>query len=224
MSSRAVRKITGVWSPSRRIRRHTSNPSSSGMFTSSTTRSGGVRLDGTQRVVAVALGPRPHTRRSEGRWRRDRSGTPRRRRPGSWRCARAASRLKVGEFPGSLLGGRWVPPQSASVSADSQEGHRTCPARWFMLHPGLRRKGMEMIDTKAETKSPSGKRSRPGLPWAIGLGLIAAMAVGGLFWFFAGDAPAEVDLTETVSAVEESPAVGAQRRDRGRVVGGHHRR
>ena len=33
------------------------------------------------------------------------------------------------------------------------------------------------------------------------------MAIGGLIWFFAGDAPAEVDLTETVSAVEESAVV-----------------
>lgn len=33
------------------------------------------------------------------------------------------------------------------------------------------------------------------------------MAIGGLIWFFAGDATAEVDLTETASAVEESAPV-----------------
>lgn len=68
-------------------------------------------------------------------------------------------------------------------------------------------KGMEMIDTKAETESPVGRKRNRWLPWAIGLGLIVAVAIGGLFWFFAGDAPAEVDLTETVSAVDESAAV-----------------
>ena len=64
-----------------------------------------------------------------------------------------------------------------------------------------------MIDTKAATESPTGQKRHRWLPWAIGLGLIVAMAIGGLVWFFAGDAPAEVDLTETVSAVEESAAV-----------------
>jgi hypothetical protein len=33
------------------------------------------------------------------------------------------------------------------------------------------------------------------------------MAIGGLIWFFAGDSTAEVDLTETASAVEESAPV-----------------
>ena len=64
-----------------------------------------------------------------------------------------------------------------------------------------------MIDTQAATESPTGRKRNRWLPWAIGLGLIVAVAIGGLFWFFAGDAPAEVDLTETVSAVEESAAV-----------------
>ena len=64
-----------------------------------------------------------------------------------------------------------------------------------------------MIDTYGETESPTGRKRNRWLPWAIGLGLIAAVASGGLFWFFAGGAPAEVDLTETVSAVDETAAV-----------------
>ena len=64
-----------------------------------------------------------------------------------------------------------------------------------------------MIDTQPETESPTRRKRSRWLPWAIGLGLIVAVAVGGLFWFFAGDAPTEVNLTETVSAVDESAAV-----------------
>jgi polyisoprenoid-binding protein YceI len=61
-----------------------------------------------------------------------------------------------------------------------------------------------MIDTKANTESPSGETRRRWVPWAIGLGLIVVLVGGAMVWFFAGDAPAEVDLTETVSAVSES--------------------
>ena len=49
MPSRAVRKITGVVSPSARIRRQTSKPSSPGMLTSSTIEVGGELGDGGQR-------------------------------------------------------------------------------------------------------------------------------------------------------------------------------
>ena len=60
-----------------------------------------------------------------------------------------------------------------------------------------------MIDTEDGNRIADREEARRRwLPWAIGLGLIVAVAIGGLFWFFAGDAPAEVDLTETVSAVE----------------------
>ena len=64
-----------------------------------------------------------------------------------------------------------------------------------------------MIDTKTATESPAGRKRNRWLPWAIVLGLITAVAIGGLFWFYVGDAPAEVDLAETVSAVEETAAV-----------------
>ena len=64
-----------------------------------------------------------------------------------------------------------------------------------------------MIDTETAIESPTSGTRRRWLPWAIGLGLVVALVAGGLLWFFAGDAPAEVDLTETVSAVEESAAV-----------------
>ena len=64
-----------------------------------------------------------------------------------------------------------------------------------------------MIDTKTATESPAGRKPNRWLPWAIGLALIVAIAIGGLFWFFVGDAPAEVDLAETASAVEETAAV-----------------
>jgi polyisoprenoid-binding protein YceI len=64
-----------------------------------------------------------------------------------------------------------------------------------------------MIDTKAATESPTGNKRHRWLPWAVGLGLAAAIAIGGLIWFFAGEPPVEVDLTETVSAVEESVPV-----------------
>jgi hypothetical protein len=52
-----------------------------------------------------------------------------------------------------------------------------------------------MIETKEETGSPTEQKRLRWLPWVIGLGLFAALAIGGLIWFFAGDAPAEVDLT-----------------------------
>ena len=64
-----------------------------------------------------------------------------------------------------------------------------------------------MIETKEKTESPTEQKRPRWLPWVIGLGLFAALAIGGLIWFFAGDAPAEVDLTETVSAVDESGGV-----------------
>jgi polyisoprenoid-binding protein YceI len=65
-----------------------------------------------------------------------------------------------------------------------------------------------MIDTKAATESPTGNKRHRWLPWAVGLGLAAAIAIGGLIWFFfAGEPPAEVDLTETISAVDESVPV-----------------
>jgi polyisoprenoid-binding protein YceI len=64
-----------------------------------------------------------------------------------------------------------------------------------------------MIDTETTTETSSKLETRRWLPWAIGLALIAAAAIGGVIWFFAGDAPGEVDLTETVTAVQESMAV-----------------
>jgi len=64
-----------------------------------------------------------------------------------------------------------------------------------------------MIDTETTTEISSRHETRRWLPWIIGLGLTAAVAIGGLIWFFAGDPPAEVDLTETVTAVQESMAV-----------------
>ena len=60
---------------------------------------------------------------------------------------------------------------------------------------------------QSRNRVPGRRKRNRWLPWAIGLGLVVAVAIGGLFWFFAGDAPAEVDLTETVSAVDESAAV-----------------
>ncbi len=64
-----------------------------------------------------------------------------------------------------------------------------------------------MIDTETAIESPTSGTRRRWLPWAIGLGLVVALVAGGLLWFFAGDAPAEVDLTETVSAVSTPSAV-----------------
>jgi polyisoprenoid-binding protein YceI len=64
-----------------------------------------------------------------------------------------------------------------------------------------------MIDTETTTEISSRDETRRWLPWTIGLGLTAAIAIGGLIWFFASDPPAEVDLTETVTAVQESMAV-----------------
>jgi polyisoprenoid-binding protein YceI len=64
-----------------------------------------------------------------------------------------------------------------------------------------------MIDTETTTEISPRHETRRWLPWVIGLALIAAAAIGGVIWFFAGDAPGEVDLTETVTAVQESMAV-----------------
>jgi polyisoprenoid-binding protein YceI len=63
---------------------------------------------------------------------------------------------------------------------------------------------MDVIETETASESPASTSRRRLLPWVIGLGLIVVIAAGGLFWFFSGDAPAEVDLTETASAVTES--------------------
>ncbi len=41
---------------------------------------------------------------------------------------------------------------------------------------------------------------------AIGLGLLVAPVVGGVIWFFSGDAPDAVDLEETASAVDDTSA------------------
>ncbi|HEY4606902.1 MAG TPA: YceI family protein [Acidimicrobiia bacterium] len=55
--------------------------------------------------------------------------------------------------------------------------------------------------TKTSTAPPG---TRPGKPWRrllIGLVVVAVVGAAGLYWFLGGEAPAEVDLTETVSAI-----------------------
>jgi hypothetical protein len=42
------------------------------------------------------------------------------------------------------------------------------------------------------------------LPIAIGLGLLVAAVVGGIIWFFGGDAPDAVDLDQTASAADDT--------------------
>ena len=65
-----------------------------------------------------------------------------------------------------------------------------------------------MIDTKSATESSSERRSRHWVPWIVSLGLVVALGAGGVIWFFAGDPPAEVDMTETVSEVTDSTVAG----------------
>lgn len=64
------------------------------------------------------------------------------------------------------------------------------------------------MTTSSESR-PEQKKGR-WLSMVIGLGLLAMLGAGALIWFFAGDAPAEVDLGETVSAVASpEPTVAA---------------
>ena len=59
----------------------------------------------------------------------------------------------------------------------------------------------------AETDtSPNPTKRPPWLPIAIGLGLLVVAVIGGVIWFFGGDAPDAVDLEETASAVDNTTA------------------
>lgn len=61
---------------------------------------------------------------------------------------------------------------------------------------------IEMVQTKTpDTETP--RRRRWVIPVSI-LGVIALGIAGGLLWFFGGEAPAEVDLAATASAVAEN--------------------
>jgi polyisoprenoid-binding protein YceI len=54
--------------------------------------------------------------------------------------------------------------------------------------------------------SPNSTKRPPWLPIAIGLGLLIAAVVGGIIWFFGGDAPDAVDLEQTASAADDPSA------------------
>lgn len=62
-----------------------------------------------------------------------------------------------------------------------------------------------------DTRTPSSTRSRPrpkrSRPWLIALALAMVAVGGGLVWFFGGDAPGEVDLVETATAITDGSDV-----------------
>jgi polyisoprenoid-binding protein YceI len=70
------------------------------------------------------------------------------------------------------------------------------------MAPNRERK-LEVVETDT---SPNPTKRPPWLPIAIGLGLLVAAVVGGIIWFFGGDAPDAVDLEQTASAADDTSA------------------
>lgn len=65
-----------------------------------------------------------------------------------------------------------------------------------------------MVETKPREDSTPLRRKRWVIPLSI-VGVVALAIAGGLIWFFSGEAPAEVDLDQTASAIaaEDTSAV-----------------
>lgn len=57
-----------------------------------------------------------------------------------------------------------------------------------------------MVDTKTHKTTTSTRRKMRAIPVSI-VALVVLVAAGGLFWFFGGEPPAEVDLAATASSV-----------------------
>jgi polyisoprenoid-binding protein YceI len=60
-----------------------------------------------------------------------------------------------------------------------------------------------MVETATPTPTKDSPRRRPWRAVLIGVVLVGAVLAGGLLWFFGGDAPDEVNLAETASAVTD---------------------